>query len=468
MGDKEFIYASFTELSGLIDKQKLGPVELTQAYLNRIALLDPKFHAFITVDAEGALAAAQIAELEIKAGRRISPLHGIPVAVKDQMDAKGLPTTGGSSILNAIATEDSTVVSLLRKSGAVLLGKLNLSEFALGGSVNHPYGIPRNPWDPERQPGQSSSGSGIAVAASMCAAAIGEDTSGSIRGPASWCGITGLRPTWGRVSRHRILPMSWSMDQAGPMTKSVEDCATVFSAIAGYDPNDAYTSRKPVPSYQPLESLKGIRIGIIREAFGNQMVDGEVQQRCNEAISLMQEVGAEIVDVSIPLFPQGGLLSNGVADADAAYVHHERLTTQASEYDFATRRRLLAASLMPAHLYQKAQRFRVIMQQQVMAALDGVDILVTPTQSQPPPPIATDTNLDNKDAVLRQFFGIRAHRGPFNLAAVPAMSIPCGFSNGSLPVGLQLVAKPFEESMLFKVGGLYQTCTDWHTLRPKL
>ena len=239
MDSKEFIHASFTELSNLIEKQRISPVELTQAYLNRIALLNERLHAFITVDTAGALKAARIAELEIKAGRRVSPLHGIPMAVKDQMDAKGLPTTGGSSILNAIATSDSTVVSLLRKSGVVLLGKLNLSEFALGGSINHPYGIPRNPWDTERQPGQSSSGSGIAVAASMCAAAIGEDTSGSIRGPASWCGITGLRPTWGRVSRHGILPMSWSMDQAGPMAKTVEDCSTIFSTIAGYDPNDA-------------------------------------------------------------------------------------------------------------------------------------------------------------------------------------------------------------------------------------
>ena len=468
MDSKEFIYASFTELSQLIDKQKISPVELTQAYLNRIASLDDRLHAFITVDAEGALTAARIAESEIREGRRIGPLHGIPIAVKDQMDAKGLPTTGGSSILNGIAKEDSTVVSLLRKSGVVLLGKLNLSEFALGGSINHPYGTPRNPWDTERQPGQSSSGSGIAVAASMCAAAIGEDTSGSIRGPASWCGITGLRPTWGRVSRYGILPMSWSMDQAGPMAKTVEDCATVFSTIAGYDPNDAYTSRKPVPNYHPLESLKGLRIGIIREAFGEQMVDGDVQQRCKEAISVMQEFGAEVVDASIALFPQGGLLSNGVADADAAYVHHERLSTRASEYDFATRRRLLAASLMPAHLYQKAQRFRVVMQQQVMAALDGVDVLVTPTQSQPPPFIATDTGLDSKEAVMRQFFGIRAHRGPFNLAAVPAMSIPCGFSTGGLPVGLQLVAKPFDESTLFQVGGVYQAHTDWHTKQPQL
>tara|TARA_B100000809_G_scaffold149764_1_gene147280 strand:+ start:241 stop:999 length:759 start_codon:yes stop_codon:yes gene_type:complete len=252
------------------------------------------------------------------------------------------------------------------------------------------------------------------------------------------------------------------------MTRTVEDCATVFATIAGYDPNDAYTSHQPVPTYQPLESLKGKRIGVIRESMGDGMVDSQVQQRCEEAINAMSEAGAEIVESSIALFPEGGLISNGVADADAAYVHRERLAAHAAEYDFATRRRLLAASLMPAHLYQKAERFRVIMRRQVMAALEGVDVLVTPAQSQPAPPIATDTGLDSKDAVMRQFFGIRAHRGPFNLAAVPAMSIPCGFTDAGLPVGLQLVGRPFDESMLFQVGGAYQTRTDWHTQRPPL
>ena len=468
MANEDLIYASVAELSSLLDAKKLSPVELTQAYLDRIASLDDRLHAFITIDAEGALATARLAESAIANGRRLGPLHGIPMAVKDQMYAKGLPTTAGSSILKDVATSDATVVARLRESGVVLLGKLNLSEFALGGSINHPYGVPRNPWDTKRQPGQSSSGSGIAVSAAMCAAALGEDTSGSIRGPAAWCGITGLRPTWGRVSRHGILPMSWSMDQAGPMTRTVEDCATVFATIAGYDPNDAYTSHQPVPTYQPLESLKGKRIGVIRESMGDGMVDSQVQQRCEEAINAMSEAGAEIVESSIPLFPEGGLISNGVADADAAYVHRERLAAHAAEYDFATRRRLLAASLMPAHLYQKAERFRVIMRRQVMAALEGVDVLVTPAQSQPAPPIATDTGLDSKDAVMRQFFGIRAHRGPFNLAAVPAMSIPCGFTDAGLPVGLQLVGRPFDESMLFQVGGAYQTRTDWHTQRPPL
>ena len=468
MANNDLIHASVSELSGLLDAKKLSPVELTQAYLDRISSLNERLHAFITIDAGGALAAAKAAESAIANGKRLGPLHGIPMAIKDQINAKGLPTTGGSSILKDVAIADATVVSRLRESGIVLLGKLNLSEFALGGSINHPYGVPRNPWDTDRQPGQSSSGSGIAVAASMCAGAIGEDTSGSIRGPASWCGITGLRPTWGRVSRHGILPMSWSMDQAGPMTRTVEDCATVFAVIAGYDSNDAYTSHKAPPSYKPLESLKGKRIGMIREAIGDGMVNSEVQKRCEEAVTVMREAGAEVIETSIPLFPQGGLLSNGVADADAAYVHRERLAAHAAEYDFATRRRLLAASLMPAHLYQKAQRFRVIMRRQVMVALEGVDVLVTPSQSTPAPPIATDTGLDSKDAVMRQFFGIRAHRGPFNLAGVPAMSIPCGFTDGGLPVGLQLVGRPFDEATLFQIGSAYQDRTDWHTKRPPL
>jgi aspartyl-tRNA(Asn)/glutamyl-tRNA(Gln) amidotransferase subunit A len=457
-----------TELSALLRKRQASPVELVQAYLERIGRLDGKLHAYITVCEAEALSDARRAAAELAQGRSRGPLHGIPVAVKDQLNARGLPTTAGSSFLKEAPQEDSTVVARLRQAGAVLLGKLNLSEFALGGSIHHPFGVPRNPWNLECQPGQSSSGSGIAVAASLCAAAIGEDTAGSIRSPAAWCGITGLRPTWGRVSRHGMLPMAWSMDQAGPMTKTVEDCALLFQAIAGHDPKDPYTSRRPVPAFQPRETLRDVRIGLVREAVASGVVEAEVKTALEAALSVLEETGAAVQEVSIPLFPHGGLLSNALADAEAAYVHRHWLRAHAQEYDVASRRRLLAASLTPAALYQKALRFRVLMRRQVLAALEQVDVLVLPSQAGPAPKIATSTGLNSKEEVMRQFFGIRAHRGPFNLAGVPAMSVPCGFTAGGLPIGMQLVGRPFEEAVLFQVGAAYQGRTPWHTRRPPL
>ena len=270
MAEESLTSLPVTRLSQLLHSREVSPVELTKLYLERIGHLDGTLHAYITVCREEALAQARKAESDLINGSVTGPLHGIPMAVKDQMHARGLPTTAGSVILKEVAREDSTVVARLKKAGAVFLGKLNLSEFALGGNIHHPYGTPRNPWNLEHQPGHSSSGTGIAVAASLCAAAIGEDTGGSNRTPAAWCGVTGLRPTWGRVSRHGMIGVSWSMDQAGPMARSVEDAALVFQAIAGHDPKDPYTSRRPVPIFQPQDLLKGLRIGVVREAL-----DGE-------------------------------------------------------------------------------------------------------------------------------------------------------------------------------------------------
>ena len=229
-----------TELSALIAKRAVSPIELTQTYIDR-AKRYARLNAYITLDEEGALAQAKAAEAEIAAGRSRGPLHGLPVAIKDQLDVAGVRTTAGSKLVDYVATEDSTAVAKLREAGAIILGKLNMSEFALGGNITHPYGVPHNPWDETRQAGQSSSGSGIAVAASLCAAALGGDTAGSIRGPAAWCGITGIRPTWGRVSRYGTWPLAWFFDTIGPMTKTVADCAMVFEAIAGHDTRDPMT-----------------------------------------------------------------------------------------------------------------------------------------------------------------------------------------------------------------------------------
>jgi aspartyl-tRNA(Asn)/glutamyl-tRNA(Gln) amidotransferase subunit A len=474
MSANELVFRSASELSALITSGQLSPVELTQAFIDRAKQFH-RLNAYITLDEEGAIQQAKAAEEEIKRGAIRGPLHGLPVAVKDQFDAKGLRTTAGSIIVDYIANEDATAVARLREAGAVILGKLNLSEFALGGNVTHPYGIPHNPWDETRQAGQSSSGSGIAVAASLAAATLGGDTAGSVRGPSAWCGITGLRPTWGRVSRYGAWPMAWFMDTIGPMAKTVADCAMLFEAIAGHDTKDPNTSSRPLEPFEPLLDLKGLRIGLIRESIDNGMATDDVAAGVQTSLDVLGSLGATVVDEALPLFEHGGLISNGMADVEAAEIHRHSIRERPQDYDFASRRRLMAASLTSATTYAKLSRFRMLMRRDVMAALDRVDVLVTPAQAEGAPKLPTTTGLTSKEAVMRQFFGLRAHRGPFNLSAVPAMALPIGFTppdpegtHQGLPMSLQVIGRPFAENMVFGVGHAYQQVTNWHEQRPSL
>ena len=456
-----------TELSALITSGKLSPVELTQAFIDRAKRFE-RLNAYITLDEEGSLKAARDAEAELSRGAGRGPLHGLPVAVKDQFDAKGLRTTLGGNIVDYVATEDATAIGRLREAGAVLLGKLNLSEYALGGNVQHPFGVPHNPWDETRQAGQSSSGSGVAVAASLCAAALGGDTAGSIRGPAGWCGIVGLRPTWGAVSRHGAFPMAWFMDTIGPMTKTVADAAMVYQAIAGHDPKDAYTSKRPLTPFEPRDDLQGVRVGVIRESIDNGMASDEAAAAVDAAMRVLEEAGARVADASLPLFERGGLIANTLSDVEAAHTHRKWLRERPRDYDFATRRRLMAASLIPGTAYAKLARFRTLMRRDVMRELGRFDVIVTPAQAAGAPPIATETGLTSKQAVMSQFFGLRSHRSPFNLSGVPAMAVPIGFTGASLPLSLQIAGRPFAENTLFQIGHAYQERTDWHDQRPPL
>jgi aspartyl-tRNA(Asn)/glutamyl-tRNA(Gln) amidotransferase subunit A len=458
---------SATELSALIQKRDVSPVDLTQTYIDR-AKRFARLNAYITLDEEGAIAQARTAEAELTAGRSRGPLHGLPVAIKDQLDVAGLRTTCGSKLVDYVAGEDSTAVARLRDGGAIILGKLNMSEFALGGNITHPYGVPHNPWDETRQAGQSSSGSGIAVAASLCAAALGGDTAGSVRGPAAWCGITGIRPTWGRVSRHGTWPLAWFFDTIGPMTKTVEDCAMVFEAIAGHDPHDPMTSERPVEAFVPRDDLRGLRVGLIRESVEDGASTDEVAQGLRAALDVLRDAGATAVEVSLPLFTHGGMICGGLSDAEAAHVHRHRLRERPEDFDFASRRRLLYGSLLSGAQYVKLSRLRALMRRDIMALLDDCDVLVTPTQAEVAPSIQTATGLTSKVAVMRQFFGARAHRGTFSLAGTPGLSIPTGFSEGGLPLSMQVVGRPLAEITVFRVGHAYQQRTDWHTRRPPL
>jgi len=317
----ELAFLGAAKLASLVRERRVSPVELVRVYLKRIERLDARLRAYITVLPETALETARKAETAVMRGDALGPLHGVPYAVKDQFDTAGVLTTLGSRILrHHVPVENATAISRLNEAGGLLLGKLNLTEFALGGTREFPFGQPRNPWNPDHDPGGSSSGSGIAVAAALCAASLGEDTGGSVRTPASWCGVVGLRPTWGRVSRHGSFPLSWSMDTAGPLTRTVEDAALLLRVIAGHDPRDPLTSRRPVPDYVVAldAGVRGLRIGIIRELTFAGDTDVEVRGAVLEAARRLQELGATVEETSLSLVPLAGAIFMALADADGA------------------------------------------------------------------------------------------------------------------------------------------------------
>jgi aspartyl-tRNA(Asn)/glutamyl-tRNA(Gln) amidotransferase subunit A len=472
MTAQELVRQPVSALAPLLAHKQVSPVELVQAYLDRILTLDERLHAYITVCAEEALAAARQAEAEISRGHYRGVLHGVPVAVKDQFLTKGIRTTGGTKIFRDLIPDvDATVIHRLRDAGAILLGKLNLSEFAFGGTRLHPYGTPHNPWSLEHSPLGSSSGSAIAVAASLCAAALGEDTGGSVRLPAAACGIVGLRPTFGLVSRQGIMPASWSLDTAGPMAKTVADCAAVLQAIAGYDPADRTSSRHPVPDYsQHLGAgVKGTRIGVIRELLDTKLNDGEVQAAVEQAIACYRELGAVVREVSIPLISLAAPIFIAICDTDGANVHEQLIRSRPQDYDAATRTRIFSASLLPANLYHRAQRARGLLRRQMMAALEEVDVLLSPSTATPPPAIGDDgIPFQSKADVIARLFGARSYSTPYSLAALPAISIPCGFTGANLPLGIQLGGKPFDEPTVLRVAAAYEASTDWHKRTPAL
>lgn len=351
MDKAQIPFLSATELSALIKAKDVSPVEATQAYLDRIEQVDGKLNSYITICREEALAQARQAEQEIAAGRYIGPMHGIPVAVKDQFNTKGIRTTNGSTIhQNFIPDEDATVVANLKQAGAVLLGKLNMSEYASGDSFHHPYGRPHNPWDLSRNPGTSSSGSGAATAACLCSTSLGEDTGGSIRGPAAFCGLVGIRPSWGRVSRYGVFGASWSMDTVGPISRTTADCAMTFAAIAGYDPKDPYTWDVPVPDYVSMLSgdIGGIKVGVIQERVDADVVETDVRNAVVKAISVLGELGATVQEVELPLLLHSAVISSIIIGTDVASLVRSDIAEHLSEFDHNNQVRLLTGSIIPA------------------------------------------------------------------------------------------------------------------------
>lgn len=462
----ELVQLSISEAGELIKKGQLSPVELTQAYLDRIYSVDDTLKTYVTLLADEALIEAKAAESEISKGTYRGPLHGIPLAHKDLYDTKGVRTTAQSKIYeNRVPTSDATVIARLNESGSILLGKLAMHEFASGGPEEGLFEAARNPWNPLHIPGGSSSGSGSAVAAGLTSGALGSDTGGSIRGPASFCGIVGLKPTFGLVSRAGVVPLSWSLDHVGPMTRTVEDNALMLQALAGYDPADPVSAKVNVPNYSEFigDEIKGMRIGVPRHYFLNSEfseASPEISGAVEKALIQFEQLGAHIVEVHMESLAFAGFANQLMSLCESIAFHKQYLLEQPQNYGETFRIRLYLASLITADDYIQAQRARTVVRRDFLETLDGVDLLVTPTWRTTAPAFADYNPFGNYESP--------SFVTPFNLSGVPAMSIPCGFSSSGLPIGLQIAGKPFDEQTIFRAAYSYQQATGWYKHRPPI
>ncbi|MEM1170746.1 MAG: Asp-tRNA(Asn)/Glu-tRNA(Gln) amidotransferase subunit GatA [Cyanobacteria bacterium P01_H01_bin.35] len=484
--------ASISELHQQLISKERSAVEITQEALERINQLEPKLKSFICVTAEKAIEQARQVDAKIAAGEKIGQLAGIPIAVKDNMCTQGIPTTCGSKILeNFIPPYESTVTQKLVDAGAVILGKTNLDEFAMGSSTeNSAYQVTANPWDVERVPGGSSGGSAAAVASEECVVALGSDTGGSIRQPASFCGVVGMKPTYGLVSRYGLVAYASSLDQIGPFSRTVQDSAILLQAIAGYDPKDSTSLNVSIPDYtknlRPNLRPKGqIRIGLIKETFGEGL-DASVLQAFTKAVELLQELGAEIQVVSCPRFRYGLPTYYVIApsEASANLARYDGVKygfrtpesdnllnmyakTRAEGFGSEVKRRImigtyaLSAGYYDAY-YLKAQKVRTLIKEDFDKAFAQVDILACPTSPTTAFKVGEKTD-DPLNMYLSDLMTI-----PVNLAGLPALSLPCGFDQQGLPIGMQLIGNVLKEGLLFEVAHVYEQSNDWYKHQPRL
>jgi aspartyl-tRNA(Asn)/glutamyl-tRNA(Gln) amidotransferase subunit A len=464
--------STLVALAQAIRAGKLSPVAVTRAYLDRIARLDGTLRAYITVDGDGALAAAATLEREAAAGAWRGPLHGVPLAHKDLCLIPGLPTSCGTLTSDYfVGAPPCTAVARLVAAGALTLGKLNMTELALGpfGDNAH-HGDVQNPWRLGHVSGGSSSGSGAAVAGGLAAGALGTDTGGSIRLPAACCGLVGLKPTYGRVSRAGLMPLSWSYDHVGPLTRTVRDAALLLGVIAGYDPLDATSSRQLVPDYlAALEGgVEGLRIGVAGGFYADGL-DAEVSRAMAEAVVALRGLGAVLDSVAVPdPGPMVAACSNVMVRAEAATVHSRILKERPGELQPAVRDRMAPGLTVSAYEYLQGQRLRARFTREFIDdVFSRMDVLVTPTIPEPALALA-DAKAGSAADVIRRMGRFSRLTRPFNALGLPALSLPCGATADGRPVALQLVGRPFDEATLLRLGYAYQRATAWHRRRPTL
>lgn len=458
-----------TQAADLLRTRQLSSLELTRAYLQRIERLNPRLRAYITVMPDEAEREARQADTEIAASTYRGPLHGVPLGIKDLFDVSGVPTTFGSKILeHNVAAQDAAVVARLKQAGAVILGKHNLHEFAFGITSENPhFGAVRNPWNTDRIPGGSSGGTAAGVAGGLCAAGIGSDTGASIRAPASFCGVVGLKPTYGRVSRVGGLPLAWSLDHAGPITRSVADCASVLQAIAGHDPSDPGSADVPVPDFsaQLNAGISGLRLGVPREYFF-EVVEPEVDKLVRAAIDVLAGLGARVEEVSLPHVMHAQVAGNVIMSTEAAAWHATWLRERPEDYGSDVLARIRGGQLIRAVDYLASQQMRTLIQADFRQAFERVDVVVSPTVPLVAPPIGRTLEAGGPLNVAPRSIANR-DTVPCNLTGMPAISVPCGFSDG-LPVGLQIMAPAFAEPLLLRVAAAYESASPWRAERPPI
>jgi len=479
---------SIQETSKLLASREISAEELTRTYLERIRRLDPQVKSYVTVSEENAIKQARDADGRLKTGEGLTPLTGIPYAAKDSLSTRGIPTTCSSKILEHYKPfYDCTAIRKLKSTGAVMLGKNNMDEFGMGSSTeNSGFFTTRNPWDFDHVPGGSSGGSAAAVAAGLAPFTLGEDTGGSVRMPASFCGVTGLKTTYGRVSRYGLLPLVSSFDTIGPMARSAYDVALVLEAIAGHDPKDSTSRSEAIHPYSEIlkktENLRGLRIGIPKEYFVEGL-DSEVDASLRTAIRQIENLGAQAVEVSLPhtqyaipvyyliLFAEASSnlakydgIRFGLSERNVDGLLDVYLKTRAQGFGAETKRRImlgtfaLSAGYYDAY-YLKAQKVRTLIRQDFEKAFEACDALITPVA--PTTAFRIGEKITNPlDMYLSDVFVVAV-----NLAGIPALSVPCGISNG-LPIGMQIMGPHLSEEMLLRIGYMYQSQTDWHTKHP--
>jgi aspartyl-tRNA(Asn)/glutamyl-tRNA(Gln) amidotransferase subunit A len=458
MATQDLCFLSAAELAAQIRTRAVSPVEIVEAYLERIATFNDSLRAYLYIASDQARDAARAAEIEITAGGYRGPLHGIPVAYKDIYHVAGMPTTAASKVMAGyLAAEDCTVAARLRQAGAICLGKLNTHEFASGSM--EVFGSARNPWHTELVPGGSSSGSGTALAAHLVPCATGSDTGGSVRNPASYCGIVGMKPTYGRISRAGIIPLSWSLDHAGPMARTVTDTAMLLQAMAGPDRRDASAAARPVPDYQAAvgHSIQGLRIGVPRTFFFDNG-HPDIIAAVRTAIEALRRLGASVWEIDLPHAWLGPAASWAIAYTEAFAFHRDNFFAQPRDYTPAFLHKITGAALLTAEELVTAQRLRQVITAEFTEALTKTDVVVVPTTAYPAYPIGGTSPQTDMRSLTRSI----------SLTGLPSLAVPCGFTRAGLPASLQLIGRAWEEGTLLQVGYAYEQHAGWYQRRPPI
>jgi aspartyl-tRNA(Asn)/glutamyl-tRNA(Gln) amidotransferase subunit A len=468
--DSELLNLSLAEASDLIQKRDLSPVDVVDACLRRIEATNETLKAYIT-HYDQAREVAKAAEAMVAADHWLGPLHGIPLAVKDNIALRGLRSTAGSKILAEwIPEEDATVTARLRGAGAIFIGKTNMHEFAWGGTTDNPhYGTARNPWDTERFPAGSSGGSGAAVASRSCYGALGTDTGGSVRLPSAVNGIVGIRPTIGRVSNYGVIPLAWSLDTVGPMTRTVQDCAIMFNVVAGHDPRDPGSALESTTDYTADLGMgvKGIRIGLISDYFFCHL-QRAVHDAVRNAIAVLRDEGASTHEVRIENIHGNISAQLTVESCEPSTYHQDWLRSRPGDYGEDVRTLLEVGSLIPSTTYLQAQRYRQLLRGEFMAAFKSVDVFVCPTLPFTATAVGATTVVIENGVEEDMLSAIMQYTGVPSLTGLPALIVPGGFDEQGLPIGIQIIGRPFDEATLFRVGAAFQSVTEYHKRVPPI